>query len=120
MSGLPQLLISSKTLTDLPNRVRSLSIVLQDADIVLPEKELTSQQKTELDGIVQGCNNLLEELQITLDRYQELDPGAKGPSGRSRKMWNRLTWDQKDIDGFRGRISSNIILLNTFLGLISR
>ncbi|OBT72674.1 hypothetical protein VF21_08561 [Pseudogymnoascus sp. 05NY08] len=99
--------------------VRSLSIILQDADIVLPERELTGQQKAELDGIVQGCHNLLEELKITLDKYQELDSGTKGSNGRSRKVWKRLTWDQKDIEGFRGRISSNIILLNTFLGLIS-
>ncbi|OBT62104.1 hypothetical protein VE03_09005 [Pseudogymnoascus sp. 23342-1-I1] len=99
--------------------VRSLSIVLQDADIVLPERELTSQQETELEGIVQGCRDLLEELKITLDRYQELDSGAKGSSERSRKVWKKLTWDQKDIDAFRSRISSNIMLLNTFLGLIT-
>ncbi|KFY84554.1 hypothetical protein V500_09211 [Pseudogymnoascus sp. VKM F-4518 (FW-2643)] len=99
--------------------VRSLSIVLQDVDIVLSERELTSQQKTELDGIVQGCYDLLEELKITLDRYQELEPGAKNSNGRSRKVWKRLTWDQRDIDGFRGRISSNIVLLNTFLELIT-
>ncbi|KFY24439.1 hypothetical protein V493_05229 [Pseudogymnoascus sp. VKM F-4281 (FW-2241)] len=98
--------------------VRGLSIVLQDADIILPEKELTSQQKAELDGIMQGCHDLLIELKLTLDKYQELDL-AKGSNGRSRKVWKRLTWDQKDIDGFRGRISSNILLLNTFLELIN-
>ncbi|KFX88524.1 hypothetical protein V490_07578 [Pseudogymnoascus sp. VKM F-3557] len=99
--------------------VRSLSIVLQDADVFLPENELTSQQKTDLDGIVQGCRDLLEELQIALDKYQELDSGAKASSGRPRKMWKKLTWDQKEIEGFRGRISSNIMLLNTFLDRIS-
>ncbi|KFX98618.1 hypothetical protein O988_04271, partial [Pseudogymnoascus sp. VKM F-3808] len=98
--------------------VRSLSIVLQDADVVLAG-ELTSQQTTDLNGIVQGCHDLLEELQIKLDKYQELDPGAKGSNGRSGKIWKRLTWDQKEIEGFRVRISSNIILLNTFLDRIS-
>ncbi|KFY37326.1 hypothetical protein V494_04800 [Pseudogymnoascus sp. VKM F-4513 (FW-928)] len=99
--------------------VRNLSIVLQDADVVLPEKELTSKQQIELDGIVQGCHDLLEELSVTLDKYQELDSSAKISSGRSRKLWKRLTWDQKEIDGLRARISSNIILFNTFLELIS-
>lgn len=120
LSELLQLLIRSKTHTDLANRVRGLSIVLQDADIILPEKELIDQQKTELNEIVQGCHNLLEELNITLGRYQELDPGAKTSNGRHRRVWKRLNWDQKVIDGFRGRISSNILLLNTFLELISR
>jgi len=102
------------------NRVRSLSIVLQDVDDVLPQRELGNQQKTELNGIAQGCRNVLEELEQTLNKYQELDSSVKGFGGKSRRVWKRLTWDQKDIDGFRSRVTSNIILFNTFLGRIAR
>lgn len=102
------------------HRVRGLSIVLQDVQIDLSQRELTSQQKTKLDGIMQGCGDLLKALEITVDKFQELDSSAKIPGKRSKRVWKRLTWDQKDIDEFRGRISSNTILLNTFLGHISR
>jgi hypothetical protein len=102
------------------NRIRSLSIVLQDVEIVLPQRELASQQKTDLDGIANGCRSVLEELEAILNKNQELNFSAKSLSEKSRKVWKRLKWDQKDIDGFRGRITSNIILLNMFLGRITR
>jgi len=102
------------------NRVRSLSIVLQDVDDVLPQRDLSNQQKTELDGIAQGCRNLLEELEKTLNRYQELDSSAKGSGGKPRMVWKRLKWNQKHIDGFRSRVTSNIMLFNTFLGRMTR
>ena len=34
------------------------------------------QQKTELEGIVQRCGNVLEELGKTLDKYHELDSSS--------------------------------------------
>jgi len=96
-------------------RVRCLSIVLQDVEIVLPERRLTSKQKSELDGIAQGCRNILDELEEILGRYQELDSSANYLGGMPRRVWKTLKWDLKEIDGIRGRISSNILLFNTFL-----
>jgi hypothetical protein len=101
------------------NRVRSLSIVLQDVEVVVPQRDLTSQQKTELEGIVQRCGNVLGELEHTLDKYQELDSSAKSFGKRSRRVWKRLTWDQKDIDAFRSRITTNVMIFNTFLGQLT-
>jgi hypothetical protein len=101
-------------------RIKSLSTVLRDVDDVLPHRELTSQQNTELDDITGGCRNVLEELEKTLDGYQELDSTPKTLGGRSRRVWKRLRWDPKDIDEFRSRITSNIVLFNAFLGRVSR
>ena len=102
------------------NRVKSLSDVLRDTGKLLPKRELTRQQETELNGISERCCNILEELDKTLDRYQELDSRANSFGGKSRRVWKRLTWDPKDIDGFRSRITSNVLLLNTFLGRLTR
>ena len=52
------------------NRVKSFSDVLRDAGKLLPKRELTGQQETELNGISERCCNILEELDKTLDRYQ--------------------------------------------------
>ena len=100
--------------------VKVLSNVLRDVDDVLPQRDLTSQQKKELDEIAQGCYNVLKKLEETLDKYQELDSSVKGISGRSRRVWKRFQWDQKDIDQFRNRISLNISAFSTFLGRITR
>ena len=101
------------------NRVRSLSIILQDVEVVVPQRDLTSQQKTELEEIVQRCGNVLEELGKTLDKYQELDSSSKSLGGKSRRVWKRLTWDQEEIDRARSRITSNVMLLNTLLGQLT-
>jgi hypothetical protein len=104
----------------LHDRVKNLSNVLRDIDDVLPHRDLPEQQKTEFGKIVQSCQAVFKELEETLDKYQELDPNTKGFAGRSRRVWKKLRWDQKDIDWFRSRITSNILLFNTFLGRISR
>ena len=94
--------------------------MLQNINTVLPQRQLTSQQTKELDDIAQGCHNVLCELKETLDNYQGLASSAKNLGGKFRRLLERLKWDQKDIDGFRSRIASNIILLNTFLEQINR
>lgn len=99
--------------------VKSLSNVVRDVDDILSQRDLTSQQKKNLDEIAQGCCNVLRELKDTLDKYQELDSSAKGISGKSRRVWRRLQWDQKDIDQFRSRITLNISAFGTFLGRIT-
>lgn len=114
------LAISLRILIGRFNRVRSLAIVLQDVEVVVPKRELTSEQKTELAGIAQGCRNVLKEIERTLDGYQELDSSGKSFGGKSRRVWKRFKWDQKDIDQFQSRITTNTTLLNTFLGRITR
>lgn len=94
--------------------------MLRDVDDVLPQRELTIQQKTELDDVARGCQNVLEELEKSLDKYQELDSSARSLGGMSRRVWKRLKWDPKDMDEFRSRITSNIVLFNAFLGRITR
>jgi len=63
--------------------VKVLSNVLQDVNNVLPQQDLTSQQKKELDEIAQECSNVLKKLEETLNKYQELDVSVKDISGKS-------------------------------------
>jgi hypothetical protein len=100
--------------------VKSLSNVLRDVEDVQSQQDLTGQQKHSLDEIAQGCCNVLEQLNKTLDNYQELDSSAKGIRGKSRKVWKSLKWDQKDIDQFRSRITLSISAFDAFLGQITR
>jgi hypothetical protein len=94
--------------------------VLRDVDDVLPQRELTGQQKSEIYSLTKGCRSVLEELEKTLDKSQGLDSSAESFGGKTRRVWKRLKWDQKDVDGFRSRLTSNVVLFNTFLGRITR
>ena len=100
--------------------VKVLSNVIRDVDDVLPQRDLSSQQKKDLDEIVQGCHDVLDQLKEKLDKNQELDSKVKGISGKSRRMWKRFQWDQAEIDQFRNRVGLNITAFNAFLGRIIR
>jgi len=101
-------------------RVRSLAIVLLDVEVVLYDQELIDQHKVQLKEIAAGCQNVLHELEKTLDRYGELQPGPVSLGARVRRVWKRLKWEPEDIKELRGRIVSNITLLNSFQGMLVR
>ena len=82
--------------------------------------DLTSQQKDSLHDVARGCRNVLEQLKETLDKFQDMDSNTNGISAKSRRVWKRLQWDQKDIDEFRHRIALNITAFGTFLNQITR
>jgi hypothetical protein len=102
------------------DRVKSLSNVLRDIDDLLPERELTSQQHTELYDIAKGCRNVLKNLNETLEKYQELDSTPNTFGRKARRVWKKLKWEPEDIKELRSRIIANITLLNTFQGKLAR
>jgi hypothetical protein len=103
-----------------PDRVRNLSIVLQDLDVVLSESELDSQQETDLQQISGSSRNVLTDLEKTLGKYGELEASGGSLGQKMKRVWKRLKWEPEDIRELRDRIISNVTLLNTFLGRISR
>ena len=102
------------------NSVKVLSNVLRDVDDVLPERDLSNQEKKDLDEIARGCHDVLNQLKERLDKSVELDYKVKGISGKPRRTWKRSQWDQTEIDQFRHRVSLNITAFGTFLGRITR
>lgn len=102
------------------NRVRSLSIVLQDVDVVISKSEPASQEKKNLEDITASCRNVLGELEKTLDQYSELDSKLKSVGKKVRRAWKRLKWEPENIRELRSQISSNVTLLNTFNGRFAR
>jgi Cdc6-like AAA superfamily ATPase len=101
-------------------RVRSLSIVLQDIEVVLLERELISQQKAELHDIIEGCRHVLHDLDKKLSKYGELKLDSESVGQRMKRAWKRLKWEPEDIRELRSRINSNITLLNAFNGRLTR
>ena len=100
--------------------VKVLTNVIRDVDDVLPQRDLSSQQKKDLEEIARGCHDVLNQLKDKLEKSQELDSKAKGISGKLRRMWKRFQWDQTEIDQFRNRVGLNITAFSTFLGQITR
>jgi hypothetical protein len=73
-----------------------------------------------LHNVADGCRNVLEQLEKTLDKYRELGSSPEGVGRRVKKVWKRLKWEPEDIRELRSRISSNITLLNAFNNRLTR
>ena len=113
--------ITYRILTVYLARVKSLKIILEDVEIVLPQRDLTDDQDKVLRDIAGGCHNVLNTLKQQLEKYQELGPDPKGWDRKNLRFkvqrgWKRIRWDTKDAEELRSRLVSNISLLNAFYG----
>ena len=94
--------------------------MLRDVDDVLSERNVSSQQRKDLDGTARGCRDVLNRLREKLDKSQELDSIAEDISGKPRRIWRSFQWDQAEIDQLRNQINLNITAFGTLLGQITR
>lgn len=102
-------------------RIKNLSNILDECKIVLPQRDLTSEQKEKFDNIIEGCQNVLTPLREILEKYQKLDSNLKSRDHRGlqfkiQKGWEKLTWKRGDVTDLRNRINSNVLSLNAFYG----
>ncbi|KAL4963059.1 ankyrin repeat-containing domain protein [Aspergillus stella-maris] len=100
--------------------VKRLSNILRDIDDNDPAASLGLSQQSTLNEISRGCQNVLYDVINKLAKYEDIlndDGGASGKSFRksTRKVWNRLTFDQGEIDSYRRRIDSNVAAFELFL-----
>ena len=102
------------------DEVKCLSNLLRDLDDIVPGRSFTQKQAVDLKDTLHACKNLLNDLDITVDKYQILDENSPTTlNARSRRIWKRLKWEPADIKELRARLASNISLLNAFLGTIA-
>jgi hypothetical protein len=102
--------------------VKILSNALRDIDDYEPDESLDEQRKRDLNLISQSCQSVLKDLDRKLDRYQELGASFKSIHLKRipRWAWERIHWDQAEINDFRYQISQNIDALNLLLTGINR
>jgi len=96
-------------------RVRSLTIILDDVEILLSEQEFTEAQEKNLRTVADNCRCVLENTQNTLNKYSSLESRGKSIGSTTKRVWNRLKWEPDDIRDLRARVTSNITLLNAFV-----
>jgi len=94
---------------NLSDEIKSLhNIVNSD---ILTAKNLNSEEQERLREILQGCSNVLKDLDNLLTKYKRLG----SPEESSLRALDRARWGQEDIVELRARLTSNTTLLNTFV-----
>ncbi|KAL4798333.1 ankyrin repeat-containing domain protein [Aspergillus venezuelensis] len=86
---------------------------MQLSDQVIYAASLGLSQQNTLNEISRGCQDVLYDLINRLVKYEDILNNDSRKSGKSfrkstRKAWNRLTFDQGEIDSYRRRTDSNV------------
>jgi len=98
---------------NLSDEIKSLHNIVS-SDILTAkfrDPNLGSEEQERLREILQGCTNVLEDLDNLLTKYKRLG----SPQGSSLRALDRARWVQVDIVELRARLTSNTTLLNTFV-----
>ena len=101
---------------DAPNEFRSISDEVKSLHIIFEEHKgkfrdtnLCSEDKERLRQVLQGCSNVLKDLDKLMSQYKRL--------GTPQGSWvmNILKWDPGNVATLRARLTSNTSMLNTFV-----
>ncbi len=65
-------------------------------------------------SILDGCQNILSELECTLNKYTELGLPQTSIGRKVKRAWKRLSLEPEDIRNLQSRVNDNINLLNAF------
>jgi hypothetical protein len=103
----------------LVSSVKALAIALQEANCVLPRKDLSPSQEDVLGQLQNGTEQVLEKLRAILDHAQIVTP-AKGKRSKINVIWKSVLWDQKEVTDLRNRIALNLDAFNTLLQQVTR
>jgi hypothetical protein len=97
-----------ESFANISGEVLSLHAVVKEAEETVFAQPLSPEKQDRLKVVGDGCQHVLEDLQSLVDKYQRLGT-------QSRRTWDRMRWYAEDIVELRSRLTSNTILLNTWI-----
>ncbi|KAF4632226.1 hypothetical protein G7Y89_g5909 [Cudoniella acicularis] len=102
------------------NELESLKVLLNDITDYLPTltEDNSTEEAEKLNIILASAQAVLKDLDALLVKYGSLET-IRGTS-RTKRIWQRLRFDSKDVSELRDRITSNVLMLQTFMGRETR
>ena len=82
--------------------------------------ELSEEERKHLQSLVQGCQDVFDELNALTEKFSILGADSTSFKARSQKAWKKITWDQDEVTELRSRITSNVVMLEAFNGNLAR
>ena len=96
---------------NISDEINPLHIIVDKHKYKFYNKTLTLEEQTQLREILQGCRNVLGDLDKLHTKYI----GLGSAQGSSSKVVDCIKWTQENIAELRARLTSNTTLLNTFI-----
>jgi len=94
---------------NISDEIKSLHIIVDRHKDNFQDKTLTSDEQVQLREILQGCTNVLD------DKFHIKFIRLGSDQGSSSQAINRIKWTQENIAELRAWLTSNTMLLNTFI-----
>lgn len=102
------------------NRVAGLSVVLEDVEESITQRDLSEEETKKLHTIVKGCQDVLGELDALIKKFPALGSDSRRWKDKPVQALQKLRWDQAEVAELRSRIRSNVVTLDALNGSISR
>ena len=99
---------SSNEFNRIASEVASLHVVIKETEENLQESQgLSLSRDARLTILVDGCKDVLNDLEKLLENYESLGTQAQ-------RTWDRMRWGLEELADVRSRIISNTTLLTAF------
>ena len=95
---------------NISDEIKSLHIIVDRHKDEFLNTTLNPDEAAQLREILQGCTNVLEDLDRLRIKYMSLGSAP----GSSSQAIDRIKWSQENIAELRARLSSNTVLLTSF------
>lgn len=90
------------------SEVASLHVIIKETEEYIQETQGLSQSRcARLTILIDGCRDVLVELEELLNSYESLGT-------QQQRTWERMKWGLEDLADVRSRIISNTTLLTAF------
>jgi len=94
--------------------VASLHVVIKETEEQFAESRgLSPTRAQRLAFLVEGTNDVLQDLKRLLDGYETLGTQAQ-------RTWDRMRWGMEDLTDVRSRLISNTTLITAFNSALAR
>ena len=104
---------------NISDEVKALHIIIDNAAEYFKIPTLSDNKRQEGQEVLRSCQNLLEDLDSLVGKYNGLASASKGTSSgqvlQKIKLGAGLVLGTEDIATLRVRLTSNIALLSTFI-----
>ena len=94
---------------NISDEVNSLHIIINKAARHFESNTLSNKTQEEGKEVLEGCHNVLKDLDALIEKYNAL-----ASTDRSQ-VFRRIKFGKEDIVTLRARLTSNTILLNSFI-----
>lgn len=98
-----------------------LASVRQGIETLLSKDNLADWQETLLRPHLAECHNVITTVGKVVNENSCLEPSnADGIRGKAKRTWKRLTWEPKEIQELRSRMTLNVACLCAFAQNLTR